>query len=91
MPRNNNVVRLFSAERTRREAQHWEDTPQRKITRERNWCRYLLAGFEALSRVFMRPFMSKHTFELWLRAIDTARYAIDHGYYEKLDRLNRKR
>lgn len=68
---------------------NWADTPQRKLTRERNWCYYVLAGIEATSRSCLRPFMSKASFETWLRAINSARYSVDAGYYEKLDRLNR--
>jgi len=88
MPRHKSMLRLVEAAKP---VHNWEDTPQRKLTRERNWCRYVLAGFEALAHSTLRPFMSRVTFDNLTRAIASARYAVDAGYYDRLDRLNRSR
>jgi hypothetical protein len=92
MPRNN-VVRLFDQERKRRERiiAAWADTPKRKLARQRNWCYYVLAGFEAVAASTLRPFMSKASYESLVRAIASARYAVDAGYYDKMDALERRR
>lgn len=94
MTRKSNVVKLFDEmlhSGAMKKMVNWEMTPKRKIAMERNWCMRILNCIEALCEGPLARFgASMATRNSLLRAIRDVRFSIDHAYYQKVEKLDRK-
>lgn len=60
-------------------------TPGQIVTRERNWCYYILAGMDGLCKC-LELYCRKPLHPL-REAIKSARYSVDNAWYEKTDEI----
>lgn len=79
----NRILRLAKADLATMR-QHGS-TPRQIVTRERNWCYYLLAGMEEVCKCLER-YCRKDLTQL-RAAITSARYSVDAAWYDKCDEI----
>ena len=66
----------------------WGTTKKQRLAQQRNWCKYMLKGMEALTQMMASQGWLTHTAANNLqRSITSASYSVDACWYEKEDRL----
>lgn len=72
-------------------ASGWNQTPARKLASERNWCRFMLAGMEALTGYMeKREWLSASVASQLRRAITSARWSVESSWDSKYNDMAAK-
>jgi hypothetical protein len=67
---------------------NWNRTPAQKLASERNWCRFMLAGMEALTGYMeKRKWLSASVSTQLRRAITSARWSVEASWDSKYNEM----